>query len=383
MLSFDDIVLLNADQICQPILSSDLDTLWHQVEQHYSDSTIRWTAFCNALCLKTFLDWLAEDPSFSALLPEETRLNQVVTVLATGHRASNQSYQKVQKQQFVSYLLDQPRQSAATHQTAFNGVLLSLQGTRLALIPCEAIDPDELSIPQAWVDIPELAADYYLAIALNLDEQWLRVYGYASYNQLKQKAAYNSRLKLYSLSQEDFHSRSLPWFTAYLTALLSTEPDTQVAPEYEGFPLPNQWTEFIQKWQAFGSKIWQSVYAFPTLREPTMALARGGDITYLIVGDYIVALSILQEVMEDPISDEIVLSIAASVTQGSLPLPANLQICLEFHDETDSSDRLEVEILADTKVPVVEFPQLLGVPGAEFSITATLADVKTTKQFVL
>jgi hypothetical protein len=390
MLKIDDVDLIDADQrkqIWQPLSPSDINTLWNQVDQHYHESTLRWSAFCNALCLKGFLDWVAEDEDILAMTSEKKLIDQVVSVLSSRVRSLNSSYQKLQQRQFVSYLFDQSVRDSASLQAVLNGVLVTLYGHRLALIPCEAIEPDELLIPQEWVDIPELTAEYYLAIALNLDDQWLRMYGYASHDQVKQKAKYNSERGLYSLADKDLHHLSLPWLTAYLTAIAS-ESVSQSEPVPQNTALPDFWTGFMQDWQAFGSQIWQGIQSLATLSQPALAIARSGNPIlpppeyHLILGDYIVTLTILQEPIEDPILEEIRLSLTARVTKGTLPLPENLQICLEFQDELGSGDSLEEEILASADA-AVEFPELLGVPGAEFSITLTLADLKTTKRFRL
>ena len=388
MVKTDDAVLPSADQIWQPLSPDDINPLWNQIDPHDPESTSHWTAFCNALCLKGFLDWVAEDPDILAVPSNETGLDQVVSVLVTRDGSPHPTYQKLQQRQFVSYLFDQSVQGTSDFPSVLNGVLVTLYGHRLALIPCEAIEPDELTIPQAWVDIPELTADYYLAIALNLDDQWLRVYGYASYDQIKQYAKYNSKQGLYAIAEEYFQSRSLPWLTAYLTAIAAT-PVSQSEPVPPPTVLTDFWTGFMQDWQAFGNQIWQGIQSLATLPQPALAISKSGNTVlpppehHLILGEYIVTLTILQEPLEDPTSEEVSLFLTARVTKGTLPLSENLQVCLEFHDETGSSDSLEEEILASAETTVVEFPELLGVPGAEFSITLNLADHQTTKRLRL
>ena len=59
------------------------------------------------------------------------------------------------------------------------GFALNLGKSRLVIIPSETIDTDEFSVPQEWVDIPELAADYYLAVQVNFEDRWLRVWGFS------------------------------------------------------------------------------------------------------------------------------------------------------------------------------------------------------------
>jgi len=83
-----------------------------------------------------------------------------------------------------------------------NGTALTIGNTRLVLIPQEAIDTDEFSVPQEWVDIPDWLADYYLGVQVNLEQGWLRVWGFISHKALKQKAEYDPVLRNYSVEGE-------------------------------------------------------------------------------------------------------------------------------------------------------------------------------------
>ena len=83
-----------------------------------------------------------------------------------------------------------------------NGTALAIGHTRLALIPQETIDTDEFSVPQEWVDIPNWLADYYLGVQVNLEQRWLRIWGFISHKTLKQKAEYDPVLRNYSVPGE-------------------------------------------------------------------------------------------------------------------------------------------------------------------------------------
>jgi hypothetical protein len=69
---------------------------------------------------------------------------------------------------------------------------------RLVLIPDKTLDRT-LSVPQEWVDSPEWAGDYYLAIQVNPDEQHLTVWGYSTHAQLKAQGEYNPDDRTYCL----------------------------------------------------------------------------------------------------------------------------------------------------------------------------------------
>ncbi|NJM44990.1 MAG: DUF1822 family protein [Alkalinema sp. RU_4_3] len=77
-----------------------------------------------------------------------------------------------------------------------------LQGPvkRMVLVPDKNIDR-ELSVPQEWVDSPEWAGDYYLAVQINPDEQSLTVWGYATHTMLK-AGAYHAADRTYHLEAD-------------------------------------------------------------------------------------------------------------------------------------------------------------------------------------
>jgi Protein of unknown function (DUF1822) len=84
-----------------------------------------------------------------------------------------------------------------------NGSVITVGAVRIALIPTDAIDQTELEVPQEWIDIPQWAADYYLAV--QIAERELRIYGYATHQQLK-AGRYDSNDRTYCLDVEDLNS---------------------------------------------------------------------------------------------------------------------------------------------------------------------------------
>jgi extradiol dioxygenase family protein len=84
-----------------------------------------------------------------------------------------------------------------------NGSPITINGQCCIVLPTDALDRDELRIPQEWVECPELAADFYLAVHIDNEENLLRVWGYTTYNILKTKGHYSSRDRSYSLEQDE------------------------------------------------------------------------------------------------------------------------------------------------------------------------------------
>lgn len=132
----------------------------------YSYNAARWNAFLNRLCLTLVVPWLEEESGLAAKVwPSEADLPGIWEVV--------------------------------------NGTAVALDKTRFVLIPSEALDIAEFCVPQEWVDIPSWAGDYYLAVQVNPDGGWLRVWGYATHEMLKSKGIYDELERCYYLRRED------------------------------------------------------------------------------------------------------------------------------------------------------------------------------------
>jgi hypothetical protein len=71
------------------------------------------------------------------------------------------------------------------------------------LIPSEAEDLEELKVPQEWIDIPQLVADYYVAVQVNVDDGYLRIWGYTTHQKLKTVGDYNFSDRFYIIDGTD------------------------------------------------------------------------------------------------------------------------------------------------------------------------------------
>lgn len=140
-----------------------------QQVQGYSNDVARWNAYVNYLCLNTFVSWIQEEPDLQD------------SPLVWPHRNALPSIWEV-----------------------VNGTAIGLGQTRLVLIPSETTDIDKLCVPKEWVDIPSWAAEYYLAVQMNLegDDCWIRVWGFTTYQKLR-KGRYDSVKRTYSLERKD------------------------------------------------------------------------------------------------------------------------------------------------------------------------------------
>ena len=160
-------ILFNPTQLVLELESNVLDRAWQQ-SQATDNSGSRWQSYLNRIVLETFLPWLQAEEDAAA----QSGLTKAMQ---------------------------------ADLWSVVNGTAVDLQDAKLVLIPSEAEDLSELQIPQEWIDIPELAADYYLAVQVNVDAGFLRVWGYTTHQKVKQ-SSFNSGDRTYTLSDDELIS---------------------------------------------------------------------------------------------------------------------------------------------------------------------------------
>ena len=130
----------------------------------FSNPTACYRAYINKLCLAAILPWIREDLSLNAKpYPNTTTALYSVWELVNG--------------------------------TAID----LLNGTKLILVPTEAIDSDEIRVPQEWVDIPSWRGDYYLGIQVEPEVDYVRIWGYCTHAQLKSHGSYDPNTRTYAL----------------------------------------------------------------------------------------------------------------------------------------------------------------------------------------
>jgi hypothetical protein len=115
------------------------------------------------------------------------------------------------------------------------GTALSVDSLRLVLIPTVAIAVDELRVPQEWVDIPAWAADYYLALQVDPDQQWIEIVGCASHRQLKTTGVYDAGDRTYALDPDDLNDINSLFISWQLTP---AHTPLQPIPKADLAPLP-------------------------------------------------------------------------------------------------------------------------------------------------
>lgn len=173
-LRLEELITIHPNELYLEVLPPEQEEAWLQT-QNYSNNAARWNAYLNQLVLKAFVAYLKEEPDLKEL-PLMIELNDI--------SASTDSW--------VSSIWE-----------FVNGTAIKLGNTRLVIIPEEVSAITELCVPQEWVDISSWAADYYIGMQVNLEDGWLRVYGYATHRQLKEKGKYDQMERTYFLNEDD------------------------------------------------------------------------------------------------------------------------------------------------------------------------------------
>ncbi|MEL6496090.1 MAG: DUF1822 family protein [Cyanobacteria bacterium J06623_7] len=156
--------IFNPTDLVLELDQASLDRAW-SASQAAANPSSRWQNYLNQLALAVFLPWLQAEEDAAA-------------------KTNNSS----------------AAQSAIWE--VVNGTAIATKDATLVLIPSEAADLSELRVPQEWIDIPSWAADYYLAVQVNIEEGYLRVWGYGTHQQLQQ-GHFSHSDRTYSLTDDE------------------------------------------------------------------------------------------------------------------------------------------------------------------------------------
>lgn len=171
----------------------DRQQLWHLSLMHSSAAT-RWQAYLNHLSRQAVLDWVRED--------EDPRARPW------------------------------PRVAASMWEVVGGAAVQLTDGTRIAIVADEAADSSELRVPQEWVEIPSWTASYYVAAQVEPEDGWVRLWGYATREQLVSRGRFDAIDRAYCLDVEDL--------TADISLLHITREFCPVEhPQTEVTPLPS------------------------------------------------------------------------------------------------------------------------------------------------
>ncbi|NES20954.1 MAG: DUF1822 family protein [Symploca sp. SIO3E6] len=162
------------EQLWLEFSAEEREEAWLQT-QPYSNNTARRQAYLNLLCIQQLLPYWENEPDLQDL-PFTLPLNDLT--IGTQTKLSS-------VWEFI------------------NGTAITIGETRIVIVPEEINETSQLSVPQELVDIPEWAADYYLAVRVEPENCWLNIRGYATHHQLKTEGTYQSLNRTYALDGED------------------------------------------------------------------------------------------------------------------------------------------------------------------------------------
>lgn len=143
------------------ITSAIARSAWQQ-SQTCPTPTAQWNTYLNQLCCDTLLPLLRDE--------------------------------------YISTAMPYP-ESIGSLWELVSGTGIQADTKRLVMIPDKSLD-QQLSVPQEWVDSPDWAGDYYLAIQINPDEHSLTVWGYATHAMLKTQGEYDADRRTYRLDSD-------------------------------------------------------------------------------------------------------------------------------------------------------------------------------------
>ena len=150
-------------------IPSAVQTQCWQISQTLASPAHRQRFYLNQLCLQVFVPWLQQEyATAAAIWPDLTSLQSMWEMVGG------------------------------------SGVRIGTK--RLVLLPVDTLDVDGFEVPQEWVDIPAWTGDYYLAIQIDPENQWLRVWGYTTHQDLKQNADYDPCDRTYCLQHQQLQT---------------------------------------------------------------------------------------------------------------------------------------------------------------------------------
>jgi Protein of unknown function (DUF1822) len=177
-LTLDDMTFIYPDKLFLEFSQTERERVWLETQQQsYANGSGRWNAYINSLCLKVFCQYLQSEPNWESspqVYPNSTDLPSLWQVV--------------------------------------NGTAIDFNSSRCVLIPSCEKDFTELRVAREWIDLPDWAGNYYLAVQVNLEECWICVWGYATHQQLKQEGKYDRMDETYSLeAHELIEDLSVMW----------------------------------------------------------------------------------------------------------------------------------------------------------------------------
>jgi hypothetical protein len=147
------------------------DDGWQLSQQRHTRAN-QWQGYLNYLCLAVCLPWLSA--SFKGVSID-------FDPFATGVR------------QWL----------APSFWEVVDGSIVTIDRSRVCLLPHTSCDRSELRVPQEWMEIPHWIADYYWAVQIDLDAQSATIWGCTSHAQIQRRGSYDDLDRTYYIDADD------------------------------------------------------------------------------------------------------------------------------------------------------------------------------------
>ncbi len=169
--------------------------------------------------------WLGVDFGDLNLVPNQADLNHIC--MAEVGKYLGQYLQVVVKPVFPSEGLYLPFVT-----NLVNGFVLSISGIRVAFIPSQDLDLMSFEVQREWVSLSNWAADYYVPIQVDIESQYLHLWGFISHQCLLERATLDRDFQSYEVDGGDtIDDLDLLWVACDLVASKTLAPERGKIPD--------------------------------------------------------------------------------------------------------------------------------------------------------
>ncbi|WP_299488538.1 DUF1822 family protein [Acaryochloris sp. IP29b_bin.137] len=165
-------------------------------------------------------------------------------------------------------------------QLGMNGFEIESKSVRLVCLPSTDWDLDGIQVAQEWVDSPDLAPDYFLAVQVDLEDRILRLWGITPHQRLKEQGQFIARNRTYILERDLLtETLNMLWLQPKYF------PETQLRGEVAALTAPSL-DELTQAWdilraspmpfaaRQIGFNTWASILGNEQWRQHAIALSQ-------------------------------------------------------------------------------------------------------------
>lgn len=169
--------------------------------------------------------WIATDVNYSETDLSQSALNQLCIDRVSQHLSQSLDLA-------VGSAFPSESKSLLFISKLVNGFVLSISDVRIVFIPTQDLDLMGFEVPQEWVDLSNWVADYYVPIQIDLDGNYLHLWGFISHQYLQQRAILDRCLRVYEVASSDLVSDlDLLWIACDLVSSGAIVPERGTVPQ--------------------------------------------------------------------------------------------------------------------------------------------------------